>query len=115
MTRAFQFLGKRWNGVILANLFEGPTTFSALARRVSGISDSMLSDRLSELARAGLVSRTVHEGPPVTVVYELAPSGLALLPALRELEKWSAENLNEQACQAARAAGARAEDEPPEA
>ena len=31
---------------------------------VGGISDSVLSDQLSELVEAGLIARTVNEGPP---------------------------------------------------
>jgi DNA-binding HxlR family transcriptional regulator len=93
LTRAFEFLGKRWNGVLLATLLNGPATFSELRRSVHGISDSMLSDRLGELCRAGLVRRTVNEGPPVAVDYALTPAGSALLPALHELTTWAAENL----------------------
>lgn len=93
LARAFGFLGKRWNGVILATLIAGPAGFSELKRAVAGISDSVLSDRLSELAGAGLVIRTVDAGPPVAVEYELTASGHALLPALSELTTWAAENL----------------------
>ena len=76
-----------------ATLLNGPATFSELRRSVHGISDSMLSDRLGELSRAGLVSRTVNDGPPVAVDYALTPAGTALLPALDELTTWAAENL----------------------
>jgi DNA-binding HxlR family transcriptional regulator len=93
LARAFEFLGKRWNGVIIATLLTGPATFSELRRAVGGISDSMLSDRLGELGRAGLVSRSVDEGPPVAVGYALTRSGQALLPALHELTTWAADNL----------------------
>jgi DNA-binding HxlR family transcriptional regulator len=93
LARAFEFLGKRWNGVLLATLLNGPATFSELRRSVHGISDSMLSDRLGELSRAGLISRTVDDGPPVAVDYALTPAGTALLPALDELTTWAAENL----------------------
>jgi DNA-binding HxlR family transcriptional regulator len=71
----------------------GPAGFAELKRAVTGISDSVLSERLSELAGAGLVQRTVDEGPPVSVAYALTDSGSALLPALRELTTWAAKNL----------------------
>ncbi|HUY44741.1 MAG TPA: helix-turn-helix domain-containing protein [Streptosporangiaceae bacterium] len=93
LARAFGFLGKRWNGVILATLLSGPAGFSELRRAVAGISDSVLSERLTELCRAGLVHRSVDEGPPVAVGYALTPAGQALLPALRELTSWAEENL----------------------
>jgi DNA-binding HxlR family transcriptional regulator len=93
LSRAFGFLGKRWNGVLLGTLASGPTSFSQLSRAVSGISDSVLSDRLTELTRAGLVTRDVDAGPPIAVTYALAPAGEALLPALIELTRWAKDNL----------------------
>jgi DNA-binding HxlR family transcriptional regulator len=100
LSRAFQFLGKRWNGMLLAALGAGPAGFAEL-RRGLGISDSMLSDRLTELTRAGLVERSVDEGPPVSVSYALTDAGLALLPALQALTEWSRENLSEERCRGA--------------
>jgi DNA-binding HxlR family transcriptional regulator len=91
--RAFDLLGKRWTGVVLGALSGGPIGFSALARSVEGISDSMLSDRLSELSKAGLVSRTVAEGPPLSVTYALTNAGHALLPALEQISHWAEEYL----------------------
>jgi DNA-binding HxlR family transcriptional regulator len=90
---AFDLLGKRWTGVVLGTLSGGPAGFSALARAVDGISDSMLSDRLSELSNAGLVTRTVTDGPPLSVRYALADAGRALLPALEQISRWAEEYL----------------------
>ncbi|MGV8875049.1 MAG: winged helix-turn-helix transcriptional regulator [Rhodococcus sp. (in: high G+C Gram-positive bacteria)] len=93
LTKAFGFLGKRWNGILLATLMNGPMGFSDLRRAVGGISDSVLSDRLGELGTAGLVSRTVDEGPPISVQYSLTASGEALLPSLQALTEWASKNL----------------------
>src|SRR4051812_25401349 len=93
LVHAFGFLGKRWNGVILGTLMEGAATFSELRRSVDGISDSVLSERLTELGAANLVSRTVEAGPPLAVTYALTDSGAALLPTLTELTSWARENL----------------------
>jgi DNA-binding HxlR family transcriptional regulator len=100
LSRAFEFLGKRWNGMLLGTLGEGPAGFAEL-KRTLGISDSMLSDRLAELTRAGLVDRTVETGPPVSVAYALTPSGEAVLPALGSLTEWARENLTEERCRGA--------------
>jgi DNA-binding HxlR family transcriptional regulator len=93
LARAFEVLGKRWTGVVLGTLSGGPTGFRALARAVEGISDSMLSDRLAELAAAGLVTRRVDEGPPVAVAYDLTDAGRALLPALVQISRWAEDHL----------------------
>ena len=91
--RAFDLLGKRWTGVVLGTLSDGPSGFRALARAVEGISDSMLSERLTELTNAGLVRRTVSEGPPISVTYELTEAGRALLPALEQISRWAEAHL----------------------
>lgn len=93
LTRAFGFLGKRWNGVLLASLGAGPLGFADLKRSVTGISDSMLSERLAELGEARLISREVVPGPPVSVRYHLTEAGRALLPALQALTAWAEEHL----------------------
>ena len=93
LVRAFDLLGKRWTGVLLGTLRSGAVGFRALSRAVPGISDSVLSDRLVELSAAGLVDRTVEEGPPVSVRYALTASGRALLPALDQIGRWAERHL----------------------
>jgi len=89
LSRAFEFLGKRWNGVVLGTLSAGPAGFRELSRAIGGISDSMLSDRLADLGRAGLIDRTVDPGPPVSVRYALTDRGAALIPALEQIAHWA--------------------------
>lgn len=96
--RAFDFLGKRWNGVILGSLSAGPLGFADLRRSVGSITDSVLSDRLGELVHAGLVTRTVTDTKPPGVSYTLATSGRRLLPILDELGSWAEEHLPERSC-----------------
>jgi DNA-binding HxlR family transcriptional regulator len=93
LASAFEFLGKRWNGVVLGVLSSGPAGFRELSRAIGGISDSVLSDRLADLAGAGLVARTVEEGPPVSVSYALTNRGRALIPALEQISLWAQEHL----------------------
>jgi len=93
LARAFDFLGKRWNGVLIGTLGVGPAGFAELKRAVPGISESVLADRLVELARAGLVNRTVREGPPLGVSYELTATGTSLVPLLDQLASWARDHL----------------------
>jgi DNA-binding HxlR family transcriptional regulator len=97
LARAFEFLGKRWNAVVLGILSGGPAGFRDLSRSIGGISDSVLSDRLSDLTRAGLIARTVDEGPPISVSYALTERGHALIPALGQIARWANEHLGEDA------------------
>jgi DNA-binding HxlR family transcriptional regulator len=89
LSRVFALLGKRWSGVILGVLLQGPAHFAVLARTIPGISERMLSDRLAELSEAGLIDRAVLDGPPLRVVYQLTESGRAMGPGLRTLGKWA--------------------------
>ena len=90
ITRVFSLLGKRWSGVIIAVLMsQGRSFFAELRRSTPGISERVLSDRLSELSTAGLVVREVEEGPPLRVSYQLTAAGHALAPAMNELAEWA--------------------------
>jgi DNA-binding HxlR family transcriptional regulator len=93
LARAFAVLGKRWTGMVLGSLREGSGGFREVSRALDGISDSVLSERLSELTAAGLVLRTVDEGPPVSVSYELTERGAGLMPALKLISDWAQEHL----------------------
>jgi DNA-binding HxlR family transcriptional regulator len=96
LARAFRFLGKRWNAVVLGQLSEGPAGFRDLSRAIDGVSDSVLSDRLADLAKGGLIVRKVDEGPPISVSYELTERGRALMPALEQIANWASEHLPEE-------------------
>lgn len=93
LTRVFGLLGKRWTGVIIGALCDGPARFAEIVRAVPGITEGMLSARLQELQEAGIVDREVLEGPPVATVYRLTERGRSLEPALLELARWAERNL----------------------
>ncbi|MER5348382.1 helix-turn-helix domain-containing protein [Streptomyces mirabilis] len=86
-------LGKRWSGVVLSTLMQGPVHFSELKRGIPGISDRILNERLVELAALDLVERNVVAGPPVRVFYKLTGHGAAMRPALDELTRWAENHL----------------------
>lgn len=102
ITLAFSVLGKRWNGMILSVLGSGVTSFVGLRKAVSGISDTVLAERLLELAEVGLVRREVVEGPPITVRYELTTAGAELVPTIAQLGSWAKRNLSAPTAHAAR-------------
>lgn len=68
---------------------QGPARFAVLARTIPGISERILSDRLTELAEAGIIEREVIAGPPLGVVYRLTDKGRALEPGLLKLGEWA--------------------------
>jgi len=52
--------------------------YSELSRRLSGVSQKMLTQTLRSLERDGLLTRTVTPTVPVTVTYELTELGSSL-------------------------------------
>lgn len=88
-TSVFSLLGKRWTGMILGVLLDGPRRFAEIARAIPQITDGMVSSRLAELRAAGLVEREIIEGPPVATVYRLTEKGEGLRPALLALADWA--------------------------
>ena len=86
---AIELIGKRWSGAILLALTEGPLRFAEISTSVPGMSDRLLSQRLKELEREGLVERSVEDGTPVRVSYALTAKGVALKPAIAALRTWA--------------------------
>jgi DNA-binding HxlR family transcriptional regulator len=87
--RAIEFIGRRWVGAILYVLLDGPCRFNELLAKVPNLSDRLLTERLRELETAGVVTREVHPGPPVRVVYELTDAGRALSDIIRGISRWA--------------------------
>jgi len=86
---AIQLLGKRWTGLLLDALMEGPKRFCELTATVEGLSDRVLSDRLRELEVEGVVERIVYPQIPVRVEYKLTEKGLALKPVVEAIHEWA--------------------------
>jgi DNA-binding HxlR family transcriptional regulator len=94
VSRAFDMLGKRWSGPILSVLRNGPMKFSELRRAVGPITDSVLADRLVDLADFGVVVRTATDGRPPQITYALTGRGERLQPILDQLGEWAASELD---------------------
>ena len=91
--RLLDRIGDRWTVLIVVALDPGPQRFGALAARVGGISQKMLTQTLRSLERDGFVTRTAYPEIPPRVEYDLTPLGRSLLEPLRALEEWAVTNL----------------------
>jgi DNA-binding HxlR family transcriptional regulator len=88
---AMEILGKRWTGLIVNVLLEGPKRFSALATRLELVSERMLSERLKELELHGIVQRQVLPDSPIRVQYDLTAKGRALSGVVSAIENWASQ------------------------
>lgn len=88
VARALDLVGERWTLLVVRELLFGAKRFTDLVRGLPGMSQNVLSQRLRDLAAAGIV-RSRRLGPPVGArVYELTERGAALEPVLIELGRW---------------------------
>lgn len=88
VARASEVLAERWAPIIVRNLLLGCTTFNALADGAPGMSRGLLTRRLRELERAGIIDiRPKSNGQGST--YELTPAGRELWPVILALGTWA--------------------------
>ncbi|MEV0028573.1 helix-turn-helix domain-containing protein [Nocardia sp. NPDC050793] len=80
-----QNVASRWGILAMVALREGPYRFSALRRRVDGVSERMLSQTLQALERDGMVHREVQETIPPRVEYTLTELGAEVADQLEAL------------------------------
>lgn len=89
--QATELIGRRWTGAILRALRVGVCRFSDLRASIPSLSDRMLSERLKELEREGIVERTVFPETPVRIDYHLTDKGEALGGVMDALAAWAQE------------------------
>ena len=79
----------KWAVLVLVALLEdGETRFSALRRRVGGVSEKMLAQTLRTVEADGFVARTVTPTTPPQVSYALTDLGHGLTEHLAGLVGW---------------------------
>jgi len=86
---AVELIGRRWVGAVLRTLMGGPRRFNEILAAIPGVSDRLLTERLRELEREGIVQRSVHAERPVRVTYELTACGRSLEPIMNRLAAWA--------------------------
>jgi DNA-binding HxlR family transcriptional regulator len=78
----------KWKLPIIGSLLFGKKRFREMEREISRITPRMLSKELKDLEVNGIIKRTVHDTIPVTVEYELTPSGKTLSNVLDSMIEW---------------------------
>jgi DNA-binding HxlR family transcriptional regulator len=87
---AADLLERRWQLSILYAALTGALRFNEFAEAIRGISPRMLSERLRDLERAGLIERSVIPTSPPTVEYRLTARGRRLGPVLEAMRAYAA-------------------------
>lgn len=90
IARASQVLAERWTPIVLRNLLSGTETFTELADGAPGMSRTLLSSRLRDLERAGVITIDPHPSGRGHR-YRPTEAGLALRPVLVAMGTWAEE------------------------
>ena len=85
-------VGDKWTIMIVGALSRGALRYTEIQRRVTGISQRMLTLTLKRLETDGLVTRTLYPSVPPRVDYELTDLGQSLRGALVPLHLWAAKH-----------------------
>ncbi|MGO7039024.1 winged helix-turn-helix transcriptional regulator [Rhizobium acaciae] len=86
-----ELFGDKWTLLLLRDLLVvGKSTFKQFLQSEEGIATNILSERLSRLECAGLVTRAAHPADKRHAVYTPTGAGRKLLPVLVEMAYWGA-------------------------
>ncbi len=78
----FKIIGKKWAVLIIREMFRGTTQFNRFLESIGSITPKVLTERLRELEKSGIIKRRIVSEYPIRVEYELTDLGKAFEPAL---------------------------------
>lgn len=90
LAHALDLVGERWALLVVRELLLGPKRFTDLREGLPQASSNILSERLRELERGGVVRRRKLPPPFGSQVYELTEWGEELEPVVTGLGAWGA-------------------------
>jgi len=86
VAKASEIVAERWTPLVIAELLAGSTRFNDIRRGVPLMSQTLLSTRLKELERVGIVERRSDGGRMPE--WHLTAAGTALGPVIQHLGEW---------------------------
>jgi len=95
LSAALQRVGDRWTLLVVGALLDGALRYGELQDAVPGIATNVLSSRLKELERQGLIAVRPYSHRPLRLEYELTSVGAELAGVMKLLASWGANSLND--------------------
>ena len=89
--RTLSTIGKKWTLLILRDLYcsQKSLRFNELKRSLKEITPTILSKRLKEMEKDGLIDRKILASEiPVKVEYSLTEKGKGLQKIIQDLKEW---------------------------
>jgi DNA-binding HxlR family transcriptional regulator len=90
ISTALDIFGDKWSLLVIRDLmFKGKNTYGDFLLSEERIATNILSDRLSMLECAGIISKQKHPESKAKKLYTLTAKGIDLVPVLIEIVLWS--------------------------
>ncbi len=89
MESALTLLSKKWTGLIVLSLLNGPKKFSDMENFIPSISPRLLTDRLKLLVDENIIRKNVYPETPVRIEYELTKKGQDLNETYKRIGEWA--------------------------
>lgn len=86
-TRIMGLFRSKWALSVLLALSDGELRFNELKRAIGSAPSNTLSERLSELEDANLVTRTIRDESPPSVYYELTARGWHVVNIIERIDQ----------------------------
>jgi DNA-binding HxlR family transcriptional regulator len=86
---ALDRIADKWTVLIVGRLATGIKRFGELRRGITGISPKVLTQKLRELERDGIITRKIYASVPPKVEYNLTPLGKTLISLLDSIRVWA--------------------------
>ncbi|MDQ3835878.1 MAG: helix-turn-helix transcriptional regulator [Thermoproteota archaeon] len=84
-----KLIGKKYTILLIRNMLSNHKRFNQFLESIEGMNQKILSTRLKEMEREGLVTRKVYAEMPLRVEYFLTEKGLATKPILDQMAAFS--------------------------
>jgi DNA-binding HxlR family transcriptional regulator len=89
----FRIIGKKWIVLIIREMLRGTMQFNRFLENIEGITPKVLSERLRELQKFGIVRRRIVSEYPIKVEYEMTDLGREFEPVLLAAASFSMKNM----------------------
>lgn len=84
-----KIIGKKYTVLLIRNMLSNHKRFNQFRESIEGMNQKILSTRLKEMEREGLVTRKVYAEMPLRVEYFLTEKGRATKPILDQMAAFS--------------------------
>ncbi|MFO7677558.1 MAG: helix-turn-helix domain-containing protein [Thermoplasmatota archaeon] len=102
--KTIDFISKKWSLLILLEIYkspEGKKRYSEIKNSISDITPKVLSARLKELEKEGLITKHVDASNfPVKSEYQLTKIGIDFIGIIKDIKSWALRwRINNKVCE----------------